>query len=171
MSDQADTITLDQMKAAVGSLLFLWSDIERALRAAFATEPFAGNRKPVHLISQALQVWSERVMPRGGDRPLQRELCQRLHELLKDALLVRNLICHSLIGYSAQPPYQTQEAHLLVAIGEETRALTWNELQAMFRWMARSRWLIDDLTAAAMEKDAAASEAGLRGWVGFPERL
>ena len=81
-----------------------------------------GNRKPVHLISQALQVWSERVMPRGGDRPLQRELCQRLHELLKDALLVRNLVFHSLIGYSAQPPYQTQEAHLLVAIGEDPQA-------------------------------------------------
>lgn len=104
MSDHADTVTLDQMKAAVGSLLFLWSDIERALRAAFATELFAGNRKSVHLISQALHVWSKRVMPRGEDRPLQRELCQRLHDLLKDALLVRNLVCHSLIGYSAQPP-------------------------------------------------------------------
>ena len=28
MSDHLNTVTLDQMKAAVGSLLFLWSDIE-----------------------------------------------------------------------------------------------------------------------------------------------
>jgi hypothetical protein len=171
MSETGDTVTLVQMKGAIGSLLFLWSDIERSLRAATQTELFASNRKSVHLISQALDVWSERVLQAGVDRPLQTELCQQLVRHLREALAIRNLVCHGLIGYSAEAPHRSQEAHLLVERDGSTRVLTWGELQAMFEWMSRSRWLIDELTWAAMEKDGAASEDGLRGWKGFPEQI
>lgn len=171
MSRTADTITLEQMKGAVGSLVFLWSDIERALRAAIQTELFAGNRKSVHLISQALHVWSERVLLAGAGRSLQSELCQRLTILLKEALVVRNLVCHGLIGYSADLPDRSQVAHLRVELGADSRVLTWDELQAMFQWLSQSGWLISDLTRAAMEKDAGASEDNLRAWKRFSDPL
>ncbi|TNC45039.1 hypothetical protein FHG66_20365 [Rubellimicrobium rubrum] len=170
MSENSELVTLEQMKASVGSLLFLWSDIERSLRAAFETELFAGTPSPVHRISQALGLWSERVLQAGRGRPLQTDLCQRLSGHLREALVVRNLVCHALIGYSADVPHLSQRAHLRVQLEKDVRLLTWGELQTMFRWMSRSRWLIADLTQAAMDKDAIASEKSLLGWQGFPEQ-
>lgn len=109
-------------------------------------------------------------MQAGHGRPLQRELCQRLSSSLREALVIRNLVCHGLIGYSADVPHRSEEAHLLVELDGNRRRLTWTELQTMFEWMSRSRWLIRDLTHAAIGKDAAASEASLRGWERFSQQ-
>lgn len=168
MPEAADTITLDQMRGAVGSLLFLWSDIERSLQAVIQTELFARDGPPVHQLSRALSLWSQRVMAASQGRPRQAQLCRRLTRLLSEALAVRNLVCHGLVGYYAQVSHGSQEAHLLVELDTDRRVLTWSELQGMFRWMSRSRWLIEALTGAAMERDAARSEDRLRGWDEFP---
>ena len=72
-------------------------------------------------------------------------------------------------NYAADVPHLSQRAHLRVQLEEDTRVLTWGELQTMFQWMSRSRWLIAGLTQAAMEKDVTASEKSLLGWQGFPE--
>jgi hypothetical protein len=171
MSEGTDAVTLNRMKGAVGSLLFLRSGIEWSLCLAIPTELFRDAPKPVRGISRSLDVWSEQVGQAGAGRPLHKELCQRLVGHLRQALAVRNLVCHGLIGSSAEVPRRSQEAHLLVELGEDRRVIAWDELQTMFRWMSRSGWLIGSLTQAAMEKDAAASERSLRGWEGLPERL
>lgn len=171
MSEGSDTITLDQMKAAVGTLLFLWSDIERSLHAAIETELFNGKPSSVHQISKALRVWSERVAEAGEGRPLQTALCLQLYSSLKEALVVRNLVCHGLVGYSAEVPHKSQAAHLLVDLGADRRVLTWAELQTLFQWMSQSRWLIRALTEAATERDTAVSESSLREWAEFPKQL
>jgi len=168
--EPAEPVSAQDIKAAVGSMLFLWSDLERALRDALRTELFADRPEPVHQISRVLDLWSGRVGAAGPDRPLQREVCGRLRDLLGQALRVRNMICHGLVGYSAEDRGRSREAHLVVELGGERRDLGWGELQAMFAWMSRSRWVIEDLTRAALEADATAGEAFLRGWEGFPQK-
>uniref|UniRef100_UPI0019D3382F hypothetical protein n=1 Tax=Pseudophaeobacter leonis TaxID=1144477 RepID=UPI0019D3382F len=48
--------------------------------------------------------------------------------------------------------------------------LTWYQLDEMFSWMSRSRWLISALTEAAMENDVQRANNRLLGWENFPEQ-
>jgi hypothetical protein len=75
---------------------------------------------------------------------------------------------HGLIGISALCDIDAPEAHLKVQLGEDKRILNWNQLDEMFEWMSRSRWLIGDLTDAAMESDDQRANARLLGWMNFP---
>jgi hypothetical protein len=84
--------------------------------------------------------------------------------LLKEALVVRNLVCHGLVGICADG----QSAHLHVKLGTDERLFTWNDLDEMFRWMSRTKWLISALTKAAIEGDTNRAGARLCGWKDFP---
>ncbi len=90
--------------------------------------------------------------------------------LLTEVLLIRNLVCHELIGISAQDGLAGREAHLTVKLDNHERVLTWNELQGLFKWMSRIDGLIRDLTNAAMEKDAIRANARLLNWETFPKQ-
>ena len=90
--------------------------------------------------------------------------------MLKEALLIRNCVCHGLIGISAQLHLNKPEAHLIVQLGDERHLLTWSQLDEMFTWMSKINGLIDALTYAAMDKDDKRANARLRGWEEFPEQ-
>ncbi len=170
MPDTRQTITFDQMKGTIGSLVFLWSGIEQSLTESI--EYLHAGRKPksVHGISRSIDVWSLAVKQKDKCSALQAALCDRLVEMLREALVIRNLVCHGLIGISAQLHKDDPEPHLKVQLGEDTRLLTWYQLNEMFSWMSRSRWLIRDLTEAAMENDAQRANNRLVNWEKFPEQ-
>jgi hypothetical protein len=170
MPETAQTITFAEMKGAIGSLLFLWSDIERALTKAIGKLHVEEVPKSVHGISKSLNHWSLQVLAGAEDRPLQSQLCQRATGMLREALAIRNLVCHGLIGITAQRDLAGDDAHLTVELKNEVRTLTYSELQEMFRWMSRTHWLIGALTDAAIEKDAERANAKLLGWEDFPEQ-
>jgi hypothetical protein len=161
-------ITFDQIKGTIGSLVFLWSGIEQSLTDSIELLHAGKKPKSAHGISRSLDVWSQAVTQRNNSRTLQANLCERLVSILEEALVIRNLVCHGLIGISAQLHFDAPEAHLKVQLGEDKRLLTWNQLDEMFKWMSRSRWLIRDLTSAAMENDDQRADAKLLGWKNFP---
>ena len=101
---------------------------------------------------------------------MQTDLCRRLVGMLKEALVVRNLVCHGLIGISAQGGRANGVAHLRVELGDEARIVTWHEFQAMFSWMSRSKWLIEDLTAAALDPELGSSSKKIAAWEEFPRQ-
>lgn len=158
-------ITYDQMKGTVGSLLSIWSQIERALNAGLIK--LNPDEPPMYGFSSKLDLWSKLIIAKSDDRPLQREVCQRLRTHLSDALDVRNLVCHGLVGISAG--YREDVACLTVELNEKKRILTWPELQAMFPWMSEAQWCIEFLTAAAMEKNPARAAKILPNMRHFPE--
>lgn len=164
------SVSFDQMKGAIGSLVFLWSEIERALGEA-NLELYAGEvPKSVRGISKSLTAWSQRVKSEGEDRALQTQLCGRVMDLLAEALAVRNLVCHGLKGISVMVDDAVDEAHLTVQLDGDERILTWSELQEMFSWMSRSNFLIRSLTAAAMEANTEKAKAMLAGLENFSEQ-
>jgi hypothetical protein len=169
--DTEQTITFDQMKGTIGSLVFLWSGIEQALTEAIEDLHAERKLKSVHGISRSIDVWSLAVKQADNISTLQADLCDRLVKMLREALVIRNLVCHGLIGISAQRHIDGPEAHLKVQLGEDRRLLTWYQLDRMFSWMSRSRWLIRDLTEAAMENDAQRANNRLLSWEKFPEQL
>ena len=88
---------------------------------------------------------------------------------LREALSVRNLICHGLIGISAKIRAEDNEARLTVELGDISKSLTWTELQIMFGWMSRARWLIRDLTTASLEPEHLSAENLLLKWQEPPD--
>ena len=142
------------MKGTIGSLLLLWSGIEQSLNEAIENLHTEKMSKSVHGISRSIDVWSLAVKQTDNTSTLHADLCDRFVRMLKEALVIRNFVCHGLTGISARLHSGNPEAHLQVQLGEDTRLLTWHQLDEMFRWMSRSRWLIRDLTEAAMENDA-----------------
>ncbi|MFO1210077.1 MAG: hypothetical protein U1E40_12785 [Amaricoccus sp.] len=153
------------MKAAIGSLLFLWSRLERSLASALEVlgEP---QSKLAHGPARRIEAWSSRIRCRSADRPWQAALCDRMADLLRDALGVRNLVCHGLEGIAAQG--HCDQARLTVALGENRRVVTWGELQAMFDWMSQADSPISLLTRAALDDDPVRSEQLLLAYKDFP---
>ncbi len=158
------------MKGTTGSLVFLWSGIEQSLNEAIENLHIEKMSKSVHGISRSIDVWSLAVKQTDNTSTLHTDLCDRLVRMLKEALVIRNLVCHGLTGISARLHSDNPEAHLQVQLGEDRRLLSWHQLDEMFRWMSRSRWLIRDLTEAAMENDAQRANNRLIGWEKFPEQ-
>ncbi len=115
-------------------------------------------------------MWSQAVKQTDNINTLQVDLCDRLVKMLKEAFLIRNLVCHRFTGISAQLHIDAPEAHLKVQLGEDTRLLTWSQLDEMFSWMSRSGSLVRDLTAAVMENDAQRANDRLLNWEKFPEQ-
>jgi len=168
MADSNQTVTFDQMKGAIGSLIFLWSGIEREITSAIGRLQCAENTKAVHGISKSIDLWSACVTSKGSDEDLRIELCQRLVRLLREALIVRNLFCHGLVGIRVGYPAEERGAYLTVELGDEKRFLHWDELQEMFSWMSKARFLVNDLTCATLQGDEASATRTLQGWTAFP---
>ncbi len=168
MPDTGQTVTFDQMKGTIGSLVYLWSGIEETLIDSIEMLHAGKKPKSAHGIYRSLDVWSQAANQVDTSRTLQADLCDRLVKTLKEALVIRNLVCHGLIGISAQLNIDATEAHLKVQLGDDARLLTWRQLDEMFSWMSRSGLLISALTDAAMKKDAQRANARLRGWEKFP---
>ncbi len=170
-SDNQSPVTLDQMKGAVGSLLFLWSQIERELGASIDKLVDGRTTKRPHGIAQNLDLWRTEIQNRTSRSGLADELCIRLTDHLREALAVRNLVCHGLIGYSARLTPLHEEACLTVELNGLERSLSWAELQEMFDWMSRASCLIGELTIAVLETDQSRSSALLQGLKDFPRRV
>lgn len=170
MPDTDQTITFDQMKGTIGSLLYLWSGIEKSLNVAI--ENLHGENVPrsVHGIRRSIDVWSLAIKQTDQTSTLRADLCDRLVKMLKEALVIRNLVCHGLIGISARLHIDDPEAHLKVQLGDDMRLLTWHQLDEMFSWMSSTRSLIRDLTEAATQNDAQRANDRLLSWVNFPEQ-
>ncbi len=96
-----ETVTFDQIKATIGSMVFLWSGIEGALDVAIR-KMHAGERpKSAHGISRSIDLWSLNVLRNEDGREPQVRLCRRVADHLNDACRIRNLVCHGLVGINA----------------------------------------------------------------------
>ncbi|WP_145991965.1 hypothetical protein [Neptunicoccus cionae] len=170
MHDIEQPVTYYQIERTIASLLSLWSNIERSLSKSIERLHAGKETKAPHGILRSLDVWSQAIKQNNTDRPLQLLLCNRLIKMLKEALVIRNLVCHGLTGILAENKLDGTEAHLRVQLGQDTRLLTWHQLQEMFKWMSQSEQLISALTNAALEDDPLKANEQLFVWEMFLAR-
>jgi len=162
-------VTFDQIKGTVGSLLLLWSRVEKALTASIRTLHAGEVPKTAHGIGKSLNVWSTRVMRGHGGRQLQKQICKQLVKHLKEALEIRNFVAHGLIGIAASFDRPGEaDAHLTAELNGEHRVFTRQELEEMFAWMSRAPELIACLADAAMDHEPESADRSLIPWKNFP---
>jgi hypothetical protein len=170
MVNDDNTVSFEQMKGAIGSLIFLWSQIERELSDSLDALQTDHSSKLPHGIGRRLELWFSQTQNHSERRERAAKLAQVLSAHLSKSLSVRNQVCHGLVGITAKIRPEDNDAHLTVELGGSSNNLTWTELQEMLGWMSRARWLIRDLTTASLEPDHQKAEKLLCGWQGFPHQ-
>lgn len=123
------------MKATVGSLLLLWSEVERAARQQVAAANGGDLPKSAYGLAAALNAWQATATRPEAEGLLGNGLAKGLRMRLQFPLDIRNGICHGLVGISAA--FHSHPASLTWEIGEKRHSLAWDEMQEVLRWLSK----------------------------------
>ena len=157
-------VTYDQAKGAVGSLLFLWSKIERTVRQELAAMHGGTLPKSAHGLASVLNAWEARLVEASEARPLQASLAFEIRARLQRPLEIRNGVCHGLLAISAE--FDGRPAGIEWDLNGSRESITWEELQEIFAWLSKAPRAIGMLSRAAAEPDdtKAAKRLPEPGW-------
>lgn len=147
----ADEVTFDQIKGAIGSLLLLWSTIERTVRADVAAANGGELPKSAYGLAAVLNAWKANLVAARQTRPYQASLASEVRARLQRPLDIRNGICHGLVGISSE--YNGTRAELTWDLNGGQESVTWEELEEIFSWLAGAPHAIGILSHAAAEPD------------------
>lgn len=135
MPDPDEAIDYFRMMSAPGSMLALWARIEGSFEDKWRKLAQDENIRAPHRISNKIQTWQNLATDQLPECSIHRDRCEKLAGSLRQALGIRNMICHGFRGANAGTAVPaTLTAH---REGIE-RTFTWNELQAMFSFLAHA---------------------------------
>lgn len=124
------------MCGALGSLLLLWSEIERSTReeVLFLNEGGVAP-KPGYGFAALLREWDKRVIAKHPSGSAPALLASALTGELRKAQKIRNALCHRLDGISASQ--EEKPAALTWRTANGTGRITWPELQISFHRLSK----------------------------------
>lgn len=128
-------VTFEQIKASLGSLLLLWSRIERTARDEVIRVNGGSFPKSAYGIAAVLNAWEDAAIAAPDEASLRAMLAKTLRAQLQEPLNIRNGVCHGLIGISSA--YTGQPATLEWEINDNKHSISWQELQTMFSWLSK----------------------------------
>ena len=127
-------MTYDKISGSVGSLLLVWSAIERSAREevirAHGCVP-----KSAHGVAAVLKIWEKTVTAGHPATSLCPQLAKSLRAKLQGPIDIRNGICHGLIGIWAGQEDMTAALHW--EINGEKDSILWQDLQKSLCWLSR----------------------------------
>ena len=127
-------ITYEKMSMSLGSLLLVWAQVEKSVRAEVVRHH--GSLPPrAHGIAAAVRTWEIGVVEAQPTTSLCPRLAAILRRQLQGPLDVRNGLCHGLVGISAANG--PAPAALYWEINGEKHSICWEELQEQFGWLSR----------------------------------
>ena len=159
---QEDTVinpvTYVEMKASVGSILFLWSSIERELTKRIDQLDDGKSRNGAHTLARKIARWESLQAAVCAERPEHQAVLKEVSARLLIALELRNHITHGLIGITADPFGQHGDAHLETELNGEKRKHTHSDLENVMRNLSHMVWAIGSLSDATLQKDLRKAE-------------
>ena len=151
-------VTFVEMKASVGSILFLWSSIEREITKRVEELGDGKSRNGAHTLAQKIARWESLQASVCAERPEHQDLLKEMRTRLMMALELRNRISHGLIGITADPFGNRGDAHLETELNGEKRKHTHSDLEHVMRILSHMVWAIGSLSDAARQKDPKKAE-------------
>jgi hypothetical protein len=126
------TVSIHDMRACLGSLLMLWSDIEGELREHVAR--YCGTvHRPAYGVGACLRSWRHSIPGKNDIGQFRGNLADCLILELQCHIKLRNRLCHGLTGYSSGTE---RSAQLSWRLNGEEGHITYKELQDSFGWLA-----------------------------------
>ena len=162
---QTEPVSFLEMKASVGSILFLWSSVERELAKCIEYLDDGSTKNGTHTVAQKITRWEGLQSAACAERPEHQALLREVRVHLTETLEIRNRIAHGLIGLTADPFGHHGDARLETELNGEKRSLSHTELEQSMRVLSHLIWAIGSLSEAAIQKDLRRAEktyAGIR---------
>lgn len=157
--DQKETVSFLEMQASVGSILFLWSSVERELNMQIDALDGGSQKNGPHTLSQKILRWEDLQSPASAERPEHASLLREVRERLMRALDIRNRISHGLIGIRADRYEHNGEACLTTELNGVKRTHPHAELEHSMRVLSQLVWAIRSLSDAAKQKNPRKAES------------
>jgi hypothetical protein len=154
-----------EMKAGIGSILFLWSNIERELAQQIAVLGAELGTPCPHSIRQKIDHWVSLQAAVCEARPAHRQVLEDVLARLTHTLEIRNRISHGVIAIQADPFGRHGNARLTTDLNGETRVLSYREMEEAMGTLEHMKSAIMGLGFATQEKDlrkADSTYAGIR---------
>jgi len=151
-------VTVMEMTASVGSILFLWSSVEREITKRIEELDDGKGRNKAHTLSQKIACWESLQASICAERPEHQDLLQEVRTRLMMALELRNRITHGLVGIAADPFGNRGDAHLETELNGEKRKHAHSDLQRVMRILSHLVSAIGSLSHATMQKDPRKAE-------------
>ncbi len=145
-----ENVSFEQIRGSLGSLILLWSKIERAARDEVASAHDGQLPKSAYGIAAVLNAWEAAVRDAQNASPLRTLLALTLRTQLHHPLDIRNGVCHGLVGLSAA--YDNQPATVTWELNDKTHSITWQELQVNFAWLSKVPFAIKMISNHNQEK-------------------
>jgi hypothetical protein len=156
-------VSFVEMKASVGSILFLWSSIERELTKRIEQLDDGKSRNGAHALAQKIARWESLQAAVCEERLEHRELLNEVRDRLMKALELRNRLAHGLVGVTADPFGRDGDAHLETELNGEKRKHAHSDLELVMRILSHMVWAIGGLSDAARQKDPRKAESAYFG--------
>lgn len=165
MQDNAaiNPVSFLDMKASIGSIVLLWSAIERELTKRIEQLDDGKGLKTAYTLAQKIARWKILQSKISTDRPEHRDLLEEVTSRLATALELRNRITHGLVSISADPFGDHGNANLGTDLNGEIRKHTHSDLEHMMRVMWHLVSAIEGLSNAAKQEDPAKAERSYAG--------
>lgn len=165
MQDESaiNPVSFVEMKAGVGSILFLWSSIEREIARRIEELDSGANKNGSYTIAQKIAHWESLQTAVCAERPEHQALLKEVRDRLAMGLNLRNRIAHGLIGITADPFGHHGDAHLETELNGKKHKHTHSELEQVMRILSHMVWAIGSLTDATMQKDPRKAESAYVG--------
>jgi hypothetical protein len=151
-------VTFVEMEASVGSILFLWSSIEREITKRVEELDDGQSRTRAHTLAQKIARWESLQASVCTERPEHQDLLMEVRTRLMMALELRNRISHGLIGITADPFGNRGDAHLETELNGEKRKHARSDLEHVMRILSHMAWAIGSLSDAARQTDPREAE-------------
>ena len=143
-------VDFDQAKGSVGSLLLLFSRIERSAREELARMKKASPSKPAHGFAAIMNDWVAAIDTMPCELSLTVPLAVSLRAQLQGPIALRNAVCHGLNSISAS--HGDVPATLGWELNGERGSITWDELQTCFQWLSRVPHAISHISSGPTKK-------------------
>jgi hypothetical protein len=151
-----------RISGSLGSLLLVWSRLEKAMREQITGAESALPAK-LHGAGNVLRAWETMVSERHPNACLAPLLAKTVLRQLQEPLQARNGLCHGLIDIQAET--EQGPATLRWELNGETHSISWDELQAQFGWISRLTHAILLISKPHVGRtDLLADTAENRGW-------
>lgn len=160
---QTEPVSFLEMKASVGSILFLWSSVERELAKRIEYLDDGSTKNGAHTVAQKITRWEGLQSAACAERQEHQALLREVRKRLTQALEIRNRIAHGLIGITADPFGHHGDARLETEFNGAKHSLPHAELEHSMRVLSHLIWAIGSLSEAAMQKDLQKAEKTYEG--------
>lgn len=151
MNEPTTSINLVDLKAAVGSHFFVWSQLEAALREAVEELETACTPQKVRGIAQTIKRW--KLLQDGFQNPnsAHSSFVNELFLTMSEGLDIRNKIAHGIVGWSVMS--STNDAHITTELAGEETTIPYEKLTSMNEQLMVLRSHLSRVTSITLEPE------------------